>query len=1120
MPASLHTHSWYSLLEGTASPATLLARAAACGTTALALTDTNNLYGAAAFVETASSFKVRPLLGACLRHGREHCVALIADPAGYRNLCRILSRLHLGTDPSRQWHSAGGSEQAHGPSGTANCRLLLPTGTDPSRQWHSAGGSGQAHGPSGTANCRLLLPTGTLADLLNPCAEGLHILVDDAVLAERLRPAFGPRLWLEVVRPPRSVKQEQELLAAGRRLGLRPVASTAAHFATPDEYPTFRLVTAVRQTTLLERVPRRLAIAPEHHLVSEAQLRQRFRDLPEAVRNAECLADRLSSDVLPRELILPGPRMPYGVDTLRHLRWLCERGLARRPLYDADLAPIRLREELALIEAAGLPGYFLVVHGIARYARRHGHSMALRGSAGNSLVCYLLDITDVDPLRFGLSPERFLHEGRRDLPDIDLDFDWKVRDDVIAHVRQRYGSTYTAQIASHLFLQPPSAFRESAKLHGLSDEQISRLLEQLDERVGGILSLPSPPLRGVGGEGVVRAQAQCNPSSSLPAPPGGARAQAQCNPFPSPPTPCPGVPGRGAKDMPPSFPLEPERWPMILADARRLLGRPHHLSIHPGGVVITPRPIEEYAPLQMAPKGVVITQFEKDAVERVGLVKIDLLGNRALATVDEARRLTTACGFALGESGLCRIPDSASAKPQAAFWDDPATIALLRAGDTLGVNQLESPAMRHLLIQMQAKGLDDVIQALALIRPGASAPGMKDLYVKRRRGLEPVAVHPFLEPLLRDTHGVMLYDDDALRLVRAFTDLTVVEADRARKEAAKDHTADEERRLIDEFAAACARRGVSRAVAEEQWRQLARFRYYTFCKSHAVSYGLIAWRAAYLKAHHPLPFWTAALNNNQGAYPRRVYVEAIKRAGLRVLLPCVNRSRGPFIPEDGAIRAGLATIAGLHGDLLERLLAERDRHGPYRDLADFRHRLEPGPEALALLIGCGAFDFTGRPRPALFLEADLRDRDKRQADLFGVGPDDWLPNDYDEGRRLRDEWGLLGFVVGPPLMSLLRPKLPRHLIRSCDLPNHIGQPVRVAGVVATARHTLTAKGRPMQFVTLEDEWGLIEVTLFAGTCALAPYLTLGPYLVEGSVEEHYGVLTVNAGSFERVTGLA
>jgi len=449
------------------------------------------------------------------------------------------------------------------------------------------------------------------------------------------------------------------------------------------------------------------------------------------------------------------------------------------------------------------------------------------------------------------------------------------------------------------------------------------------------------------------------------------------------------------------------------------------------------------------------------------------------------------------------------------FFDE-ATVALLRAGDTLGVNQLESPAMRHLLIQMRPNGLDDVVQALALLRPGAASAGMKERFLRRRRGLEPIAVHPRLEPVLRQTQGLMLYEDDALRVVRALTDLTIAEADRVRKEAAREHTEDEARRLIQEFADACAVHGVPRAVAEEQWRQLTKFRHYTFCKSHAVSYGLIAWRAAYLKAHHPLAFWIAALNNNQGAYPRRVYVEAIKRAGFRLLLPCANRSRGPFTPEGDAVRAGLGTIASLERELLDNILAERDHNGPYRDLADFRRRLRPEPEALALLIGCGPLDFTGRPRPDLFLEADLRDRDKGQAGLFAAEPADWLPKNYGEDCRLRDEWRLLGFVVGPPLMSLFRPQLPRHLVTSRELPQHVGRRVHVAGVTATARHTLTAKGRPMQFVTLEDEWGLIEVTLFPGSAPQTPYLTLGPYLAAGTVEDHYGVLTVNASSFQRV----
>jgi DNA-directed DNA polymerase III PolC len=1010
MPTLLHVHSWYSLLEGASSPEALLQRAAACGYTALALTDTNNLYGMVPFAELAYRHGLRPLLGACLRQHRFHCVALVADRAGYRSLCRVLSHLHL---------DAG--------------------------------------------------DTPNLVPLLRDNNEGLHVLVDDLVLAERLREAFGPRLWLEVVRPPRALREQQELLVHCRRLGLRPVASTAAHFATPEEYPAFHLVTAARRGMLLEQLPRQLPITPAHHLTDRAELTRRFRDLPEAVRNSDALAEQLRSDVLPCDTVLPPARLPRGVDAVRYLRLLCERGLRRRDLGDNLDARRRLREELTVIEAADLSSYFLVVRDIARHARRKGHGMALRGSAGNSLVCYLLEITDVDPLRFSLPLERFLHPGRTDLPDIDLDFDWKVRDEVIAHVVRRWGQEHTAQISTHLFLQPRSAFREAAKLHGLADEQVSRLLDTMQERASQLVT-----------------------------------------------------PGAAPAVAPTGFPLEPECWPRLVASARLLLGRPHHLSIHPGGVIITPRPIDEYVPLQRTAKGVVITQLEKDGVEHLGLVKIDLLGNRALATVDEAHRLRRELRteYSVPSTQYGERPRLSRMRAEYRILrttnTDPAVLALLRRGDTLGVGQLESPALRHLLIQLQPAGLDGVVQALALIRPGAASLGGKETFLRRRHGLEPVVpLHPNLEPLLRDTEGLMLYEDDALGVIQALTGLPAADADRLRKRITKYRTDAEALALTREFLTACARRGVSRAVAEEVWVQLAKFNQYSFCKSHAVSYGLIAWESAWLKVHAPHCFWTAVLNNNQGMYPRRVYVEAAKRAGLVLRLPCVNRSRLTFTIEEGeanAIRTGLGAIASLDQGLQAAVLAERERGGPYRGLADCRRRLRPGPEALALLIRCGAFDFTGQSRPALFLEADLQEPDGG-AELFARAPD-WSPADYGERRRLRDEWELLGFVAGPPLMSLFREGLPPGLVSSRDLAAHVGRRVRVAGLVATARDVLTRAGQVMRFVTLEDEGGFVEVTLFPDTCPPGTHLALGPYLATGVVEDQFGVVTLTAHRFE------
>jgi DNA-directed DNA polymerase III PolC len=1102
MPVHLHVHSWYSLLEGLSSPETLLDRAAACGYTSLALTDTNNLLGAMKFVERAAQCGIRPLLGAHLRHEHTQCIALAANRAGYHNLCRVLSRLHLANAAS--------------------------------------GGRKPPDEPGAAASGGLRPPLATLAQLLNESADGLHVLVDNRTLAESLRDAFGDRLWLEVARPWRSPRQEQDMLAWANRLGIKPIATTAVAMATPDDYPALRPVTAVRHITLLDQLPSRLPISPEHHLVDLAEFRQRFHDLPEALANTDLLAEQLRSDVLPRQLIMPTPRVPRSLDEVRFLHLLCERGLRRRDLGNSLSARQRLREELAVIEAADFAGYFLVVREIARYARNQGHSMALRGSAGNSLVCFLLEITDVDPLRFNLPMERFLHPGRTDLPDIDLDFDWKVRDDVIEHVCRRYGSRYTARISSHLFLQPRSAFREAGKIHGLSSVQVSELLETLSTRVDDLLTEP-------GRAGGV--------SPLIGAPSGGWFHQGAYAP---------------RSPAPRSFPLEPERWPRIVTDARLLLGRPHHLSIHPGGVVITPRPIEEYVPLQMAPKGVVITQFDKDGVEYIGLVKIDLLGNRALATVDEAVE------HAKMENGEWRMENGEAAFP---IPHSPFPILhSLQAGDTLGVNQLESPAMRHLLVQMQPRGLEDVIQALALIRPGAASVGMKEVFIRRRRGLEPTPALPAdLEPFLHETEGLMLYEDDALQVVQALTGLAAADADRFRKRITKHRTEEEALTLSREFLQICAQNGVARAIAASWWVQLAKFNQYSFCKSHSVSYGLIAWKAVHLKVHHPVAFWTAALNNNQGMYPRRVYVEAIKRAGIEMRLPCVNRSAGPFTVDDslresdvttrwvagaesskprramqdlglqsrvrrgalrrgfedsapatqrlaervvypGAIRAGLDAIGSLDEAVKLAVLEERACHGLYLNLADFRRRVPMGPEALALFIRSGALDFTGQPRPALFFEADLQDRTGGPTqELFPQAPlDGWLPTDYARSERLREEYRILGFLPGPPLITLFRAHLPPDRIYNDELPQHLGKEVRAAGLVATARTTNTNAGQPMQFITLEDEHGLVDVTLFPGSCPLIPYLTAGPYVATGIIEEQYGVLSVTASRFELV----
>ncbi|MSR30226.1 MAG: DNA polymerase III subunit alpha [Gemmataceae bacterium] len=1000
MRVSLLNHSWYSLLEGVSSPEELLDHAARLGYRAFALTDTNNLFGAVPFIDLARQFGIKPILGAVLRSPSCHCLALTADHTGYRNLCKTLSRLLLSKDPE-------------------------------------------------------------LPEIMLECAEGLHVLADRIDLLEKLRPVFGERLWIALERSGLGLGlpvRQRELLEFGERSGILPVALHACYFSHSARFELFEVARAIGRRELLERAGVGAAWRAKHLPPLDYWPRQ-FADFPSALENAELLADRLEEDVLPRKIILPEPLESHGMESAAFLRLACVEGMSRRGMHDDGAAKQRLQEELHVIGARGLPGYFLTVDEITRLARSRGYSPALRGSAGNSLVCYLLGITDVDPLRHGLPFERFLHLERPDLPDIDLDFDWKVRDALIDEVLEKRGRHLAARISTHLFLQPKSALREAGRIHGLSDEQISRLGPEIETRLAPFVS------------------------------------GADAGELPSPPR---------------SWPLARESWGKMFHHARLAVGLPRHLSIHPGGIVITPTPLEEYVPLQWSKKGVVVTQFEKEAVERIGLVKIDLLGNRALATVDEAWRLS-------GGAGGMKM---------ARLEEDLAAREMVLRGDTLGVNQLESPGMRHLLAQMRADGIDDVIRALALIRPGAASIGMKERFIRRRRGKyaghEPEAE---LKHLLGDTECMLLYEDDSLRVLQALGGMTASEADAFRKRLGKWKTPSEKDLLEKEYHSLCAGSGLSVETLADLWTQLSKFNQYSFCKSHAVSYGLIAWRAVWLKARFPREFWVAALNNNQGVYPKRVYVEAARRAGIPFFRPCVNFSTTGFSPEKNGIRVGLGSIAGLPDSVKESVLREREGSGPFVNLADLVSRAATGPEALALLICSGACDGFGAPRPLLNLQAES-ELGRAGRELFGFrAPGEWNPVDFSRLGKALEEWRLLGFTTDMPLLQMFR-RVEKESVRvdglpcvpGASLPARIGEEVCVEGLVATARRTTTESGKPMHFISLEDESGLADIVVFAGSCAPVPHLTAGPYIACGTVEDHHGVAVLRAASLSR--GLA
>ncbi len=985
----LIARSGYSALRGPTPLERLVRDAAALGHEHLALTDTNGLYGLRRFWRLAADADLTPIVGAELRApAGPAATALVADEAGYRNLCRLLT---VG-------HADGGADG-----------FAFP-------------------------------PPARMVEHL----AGLRLLTEDAALARRLvgAGAAADRLFLAVDPAAQSPADRRRIVREAEELGLPIAAAGKALFARREEYEVARVLAAVRTRTTRDTVPADALPPPGARLRGPEELAGAPGDLPPAAaRNNRRLVEECSGfRLLPRKPVFPGYDTPDGEAPPTMLRRLCREGVRRRYGRSRRAVEDRLARELALIERRGFVEYFLVVRDIVHTARGRGAPVAGRGSGASSLVAYVLGITNVCPLAFDIPFERFLNDRRTDFPDLDIDFCWRIRDDVIDYALARWGRSRTAMICTHNTFQQRSAFRETAKAFGLSDEQISALR-----------------------------------------------------------------------------PADTERDPRLAEIGRlshRLIGLLHNLSVHPGGVVIAPAGIDRHVPVEPAPKGVPITQYDKDGVEDIGLVKLDLLGNRSLSTI------RAACDLVREHTG--RVVDV-----EALPGEDAPTLATLRAADTVGCNQIESPAMRHLLRALAPDDPRGLMQALALIRPGAASIGMKETFIRRRRGLEPVPPDvPAVAGILGGTHGVMLYEDDVMLVAAAMLGSDLPDADRFRKAVQKCRSDAERLALSREFVSRCTARGLPADYAKGMWVQMAKFNAYSFCRAHAASYAMLAYASAWLKTHHPLEFWIACLNNNQSMYHPRVYVEQAKRGGVRFLLPDVNRSGEDFTadehPDGGrGVRVGLGRVGGLGPAGVEAILAAR-RERPYDSLTDFLSRTALGRDEARTLIQCGAMDALGPNRPTLMMELNLflSMRPHRRPDqpaLLAARPTvPVLPDDYSPTRRYVEQRRALQISVGPHVMGLHRPRLAGQSdADSRDLPDRVGRKVRIAGVLEAQRAARTQAGQTMLFLTLDDEYGLFEATVFPGVYSAVGVLDrYGPYLISGWVQEQYGSVTVTAETVE------
>src|SRR5947209_4871605 len=891
----LHVHSAYSLLKGSIKIQKLGELAKADRQPALALTDTDNMFGALEFSDKMAGYGIQPIIGCELAvdfgdqdpNARNalaepaRIVLLAARERGYRSLMRLNSRAFLETPVHQSPHIK--FEWLEGDAAD----LIALTG-----------------GPDG------------------PISLALH--GDHAALAaarcDRLASLFGDRLYVELQRHgvDRERRTEAGLIDLAYAKGLPLVATNEPYFAGNDDYEAHDALLCIAGGRLIAETDRD-QLTPDHRFKTRAEMAVLFADIPEALASTVEIAERCSYRPMTRKPILP--RFTVGADANaqeaenEELRRQAEAGLTNRlavhglsqGMTEEDYRQ-RLAFELDVITRMNYSGYFLIVADFIQHAKSQGIPVGPgRGSGAGSLVAYALTITDLDPIRFGLLFERFLNPERVSMPDFDIDFCQDRRGEVIDYVQQRYGRDQVAQIITFGTLQARGVLRDVGRVLEMPYGQVDKLTKLVPQNPLSPVTLA----RAIADEPRLQAERDSEPVVKR------------------------------------AFEI-----------AQKLEGLHRHASTHAAGIVIGDRPLAELVPLYRDPKsGQQVTQFNMKWVEQAGLVKFDFLGLTTLSVLDSAVSMLREKGVAID---LSRIP-----------LDDAKSYQILARGEAVGIFQVESQGMRRALVDMRPDRFEDIIAPVALYRPGpmANIP----TYCLRKHGLErPDYIHPKLEPILKETYGVIIYQEQVMQIAQLLAGYSLGEADLLRramgKKIRKEMEAQRER-----FVSGAVARGIERGQAEAIFELLARFADYGFNKSHAAAYALVAYQTAYMKANHPAEFIAASMTYAMGNTDKLAeYRGEAQRLGLKVEPPSINRSGVTFTAEGTTIRYALAALRGVGRQAVEAIVAAR-ASGPFRDLADFSARINPravNKRVIESLAAAGAFDALERNRAAVYAGAD------------------------------------------------------------------------------------------------------------------------------------------------------
>lgn len=879
---------------------------------------------------------------------------------------------------------------------------------------------------------------------LSACVAGeipRAILNDDFNRAENLiieyAEIFGrDNFFLEIQN--HGLDEEDKVRAAlkkfSSKLNIPLVATNDSHYVRREDSEFHDLLLCIQTNKTINDKKRLKFSSDDYYLKSAEEMREIFYDCPESCDNTLKIAERCNVTLEFGKFQMPEFPLPAGYTDADYLRGLCYEKIHARYETLTDEIKTRLDYELKIIHSMGYDGYFLIVYDFMNFARQNNIPVGPgRGSAAGSLVAYVLGITELDPIKYNLLFERFLNPERVTLPDIDVDLCYMRREEVIEYVRRRYGMEKVSQIATFGTLAAKAAIRDVARVLEVPFNESSRIVKMMPN----ILNVTLDDALKISNEFLN--EYKNNPSTRR-----------------------------------------------VIDFARKLEGFPRHLSVHAAGIVISKVPLDEIVPLQYSKNTIytqiLVTQYDKDTIEELGLLKMDFLGLRTLTIIAEAlKNIKMSRGVDLS---LEKIP----------LYDEK-TAKMLSAGKTGAVFQMESPGMTNLVKELRPKCFEDLIPTVALYRPGPLGSGMVEDFIAGRHGRKiPQYLHPKLEPILKETFGVVLYQEQVMQIVRTLAGFTLGQADILRRAMSKKKASI----LLaqkENFLRGCEENGVERLLAEKIFDLLSHFADYGFNKSHSAAYGLLSWQTAYLKAHYPAEFMAAVMSGTPDADKVADYVEISRRMGIKILAPDINMGLAHFTVEGGAIRLGLAAVKTIGESVVANITKERSQGGNFKSLEDFCRRIDIrsiSRRALENLIKCGAFDSIDKRRTALLKSLDSamaigsKHQQERRSGAISLFDDEMIYETNSAQVEVEEcslkeiliwEKDTLGLYLSGHPLDTFRDKI-SVLKSSSVLERLIGKRVKVGGIITNVRRVTTRHGEQMAFLTIEDFDGAINVTIF------------------------------------------